>query len=494
MGCASITPPDGGAQDKLPPKVIQSYPDSAQVNVSPEFFSFTFDEYVKTKQIQDLLIISPTLENKPRTEIKKKTLFIRFDDSLKANTTYSISLSGCILDNNEGNVLDNYRLAFSTGPVLDSLTYSAFVSNAYSKKACEECIVVLYDQNQDSGALMYRPTYLAQTNAAGYATIPHLAKGRYWAQALQDINKNLLLDKEEFTSLKREIILTDSMPTDSFQVFPYIPESEIKLNFKMRFPGVVELAFDQPMTSASLNIELADLKLDPEFNDSRDTAKVYFEAQRNDTIQLKVTWDSSEHEFEHAFSDFRPGFKPSYTLKNNVIKLKSKQKLEKINTSRIRVNQDSLMLNIKDYQINGNELILSLKQKPESAVKIYMEDSAMINLNGQYSIKDSSSMNAYNPESSLLVLDLQLSDSGQYIVHLIKRDILVKQDIVSTSQKISYNDLGVGTYSFRIIKDINANEIWDSGDYLKDVLPEPLLLSEGTDLRPNWDKELIIKY
>ncbi len=494
LACATVTPPDGGPVDTAPPKVLSSYPDSAQLSVSPSFFSFTFDEYVKANQIQDLLIISPTLSSKPKTEIKKKTLYIRFDDSLKSNTTYSVSLSGCILDYNEGNVLANHHLAFSTGEVLDSLNYSAFIRNAYTKEPCGECLLLLYNHSKDSGALLYRPTYLAQSNAAGYATIPNLAEGTYWVQALLDENKNLLLNTDELTSLREQVFISDSIKQDTFQVFPHQPTIEKKISYKMRRAGVALLTFQPPMTSTNFSVELNGQEINADFNMLRDSAKLYFAAKSGDSITLIVQWDTVSQSFSDIIKEVKPYSKLKYSLKNDILQLENYHQISMFDSSKIILKEDSTIFNIKEHTFNGNTVNIRLNQTPSKKLSIRLLDSAITNLNGQINRLDSSVVDAYNPESSSLTLDLKLSTDGLYIVQLIKREKIVDQKQIRSSQKINYEGLGVGSYSFRIIMDTNENSIWDTGNYLNSLAPEPLILSESTDLRPNWDKELIISY
>ena len=45
-----------------------------------------------------------------------------------------------------------------------------------------------------------------------------------------------------------------------------------------------------------------------------------------------------------------------------------------------------------------------------------------------------------------------------------------------------------GTYDIEVWKDLNSNSVWDQGNYLDDVKPEPiLLLKKFVIIKPNWD-------
>ena len=45
-----------------------------------------------------------------------------------------------------------------------------------------------------------------------------------------------------------------------------------------------------------------------------------------------------------------------------------------------------------------------------------------------------------------------------------------------------------GKYTFRLIEDSNNNNIWDTGNYLQKVNPEPVYyFSNEIEVRANWD-------
>lgn len=57
-------------------------------------------------------------------------------DSLLPNTTYTIDFSNSIQDNNEGNAIDNFAFAFSTGSVIDSMRMSGYVLDSALWSQC----------------------------------------------------------------------------------------------------------------------------------------------------------------------------------------------------------------------------------------------------------------------------------------------------------------------------------------------------------------------
>ncbi|WP_411377033.1 Ig-like domain-containing protein [Flavobacterium psychrophilum] len=79
----------------------------------------TFDEYIKVKDLQKNLIVSPPMKTPiivlPQGSASKY-ITIKIADTLKQNTTYSFNFGKSIVDYNEGNPYQQLKYVFSTGP------------------------------------------------------------------------------------------------------------------------------------------------------------------------------------------------------------------------------------------------------------------------------------------------------------------------------------------------------------------------------------------
>src|SRR5690606_20905989 len=113
------------------------------------------------------------------------------------NTTYSINFGQSIVDNNEGNAHPNFRYVFSTGNYIDSLTVTARLKDAISKKNNSFTKVVLYDATDFSDSTIYKkkPMYVANSlDSLNVVTIENIKEGRYRLLALHEKNNNYLFD------------------------------------------------------------------------------------------------------------------------------------------------------------------------------------------------------------------------------------------------------------------------------------------------------------
>jgi len=142
--CANVVPPDGGAKDQLPPRLIKVSPPDQSVGQRPERLIFEFDEYV---QVKDPGLVRWGLLPRGRSEVRtrlKRVILVLDPDSLDEASTYSVDLGGVVADLTEGNVLSKLTYAFSTGAYLDSLSLQGRIWDARHGMPVKNLTVGLY--------------------------------------------------------------------------------------------------------------------------------------------------------------------------------------------------------------------------------------------------------------------------------------------------------------------------------------------------------------
>ena len=106
--CAKTGRPDGGPKDELAPLFVTSEPPYETINFSSKEVTLDFNEFIKLKDINKQLVVSPPLKNplliSPQGTASK-TLNIEILDTLTINTTYIFNFGNAIEDNNESNIL-----------------------------------------------------------------------------------------------------------------------------------------------------------------------------------------------------------------------------------------------------------------------------------------------------------------------------------------------------------------------------------------------------
>lgn len=167
VGCANIVPPAGGPRDTLAPYLIAAKPKDSTTNIQPKEILIGFNEYITSADIQNNLIISPTVKNTPLVDVRLNALRIRINDSLSANTTYSLQFGNAIKDVNEGNIVKNFTYVFSTGDKIDTGRLVGYVKLAETGLIDSTLIVVLQPAEDDTAIFKNKPLYYTRLNGKG---------------------------------------------------------------------------------------------------------------------------------------------------------------------------------------------------------------------------------------------------------------------------------------------------------------------------------------
>lgn len=242
--CASTGTPSGGIKDETPPVLLRSTPPINSLNFQGKEIIVYFDELIQIKDVFQKLVVSPPMNKRPVVTVRGKNLIIHFEEELQPNTTYTLDFADAISDNNEGNILDNFRFSFSTGLEIDSLTISGILVDAADLSPVAGAFVMAYNNLSDSAFRTQVPVRLAKTDQTGAFSIQNLAEGEYRVYALEDVNRNYFYDQPgERIAWNTELISptveyrerSDSITPDSVHIHKYqvfLPDSVELFMFK----------------------------------------------------------------------------------------------------------------------------------------------------------------------------------------------------------------------------------------------------------------------
>ena len=188
--CANIGNPSGGPIDKTPPIFMRSNPTPNAVNVKDRKIEIFFDEIVTLKDPSTKIIVSPAQTEMPHMSALGRKVTVELVDSLLPNTTYTIDFSNSIQDNNEGNAINNFAFAFSTGSVIDSMRVSGYVLDSRTLEPMQSVVVGLQSNLADSAFHKEKLQRVALTNDRGQFTIRNVSPGSYHIFALKDLDRD----------------------------------------------------------------------------------------------------------------------------------------------------------------------------------------------------------------------------------------------------------------------------------------------------------------
>lgn len=210
--CASIGRPDGGPIDELPPRFIHSNPQAGGINVTRTRLSLEFDEFIKLEKPGEKVVISPPQVQQPEIKTNGKRISINLQDTLKANTTYTVDFADAIVDNNEGNPLGDFSFTFSTGDKIDTMAISGVLLEAANLEPVKGMLVGLHANLEDSAFTKLPFERVSRTDSRGRYVIRGIAPGTYRLFALQDADQNFA-----FTQKSEAIAFHDSLIVPHFE-------------------------------------------------------------------------------------------------------------------------------------------------------------------------------------------------------------------------------------------------------------------------------------
>ncbi|MFN3752655.1 Ig-like domain-containing protein [Flavobacterium sp.] len=507
IGCAKRGTITGGDKDTLAPVLKSSLPKNFSTNFNGKEIKLVFDEYVKLKNANKQLIISPPMKNQP--EIlpynASKTLTIKIKDTLLPNTTYSFNFGQSIQDNNEGNPYSQFKYVFSTGSYIDSLALNVKVKDALEKKTDNFVSVMLYEVNEqfnDSTIYKETPRYITNTlDSLQIVKLENLKEGKYLLVALKDNGNNVYNPKSDKIGFQKQYITIPNDTIFELELFKEIPpfkafkptlaaKSRMLMGYEGKGKDTKVIVKNGSEIISSLVTQMP----------KKDSLQIWFKPIKADSLQVNVEKDNYKTDFivkmKAAKADtlsFSADFTGILPIRER-FSLNSSTPLVKWDQSKISViNKDSIALDFTtEYDDFNQKFYLDFKREPLERYVIKAMPGAMTDffekendtLSYKVSTKNSSDY------GNLRVI-LENAKRFPIIVELTDKTGKVKYTAYTESDTAIYFDaIEPALYTLRIIYDDNKNKIWDAGNFLeKHQSEEVIYFPKEIDVRSNWDVE-----
>ncbi len=521
-GCAKRGSITGGPKDTIAPYITGSYPKNMVTNFKGNEIHIDFDEYIKVKDINKQLIISPPLKYQPDITPQgsaSKFINIKIKDTLAENTTYSFNFGQSITDNNEGNPYSQFKFIFSTGDYIDSLQTKGSIKDAYSHETDNFVTVMLYEATEtfnDSTVYKEKPRYVTNTlDSLTTYSLENLKDGKYYLFALKDAGNNYKFDpKSDKIAFRQQPIIVPSDSTYALKLFKQ------KGDFKPLKP-----------TLASSN----KLYLGYEGSDARGTAVVVKNGTGTQVIPSKLTKmadkDSLQIWLPRNIIVDKDSLQVQVTrrdsIKNFIVKLKEMKAIDslkitpvqagglhfreqftlKSETPLIAIDSTKIRLIDKDsiavaytykYDDLRQELIFDFKKDEEQKYLFTLMPGAMTDFYEKQNDTLSYKLSTRN-FSDYGNLTLTLQNVKRWPVMVEVTDVKGKLYASTTSDgqtTILFEAVEPNKYLVRLIYDDNKNGEWDTGDYMKKLQPEEVIYFpdeanptkvKELDVRANWE-------
>jgi uncharacterized protein (DUF2141 family) len=443
FSCAKIVTPSGGEKDVTPPEFVKSTPYQNSVNFNGKQIKIEFDEYIVLENPINKVLISPQIKPTPEITSNLKTISIKGLDSLKENTTYIIDFADAIKDYNEGNRLNGFSFAFSTGSHIDTLWYEGKILDAFELKPIANKYVLLYS-NFDTTYIKTTPSdYLTRTDSNGVFRFHNLAEKNYKLIILDDKNQNKIYDlPNEGIGFSNEILI------------PYVSDSTSKMRLlknKFYYSDFVE-----EKTDSSQNISQRIIK------DSLFSINKY----EKDTVAF----------FEGGYD---------IVFKDTLTK-------EEFSAFLIE-NTDTLQVNF----LKKNDTLYSLDKDLKMATKyeIIIEKNSISNIYNQTNREFKHNF-YYSSQQDYGSLTLNFVDSVSnnacYIFYLYNMagKVVLEEYALENAKSVSFKNLKEGNYKIKIAIDRNCNKKWDRANFeLQEESEKVLIYNKNIFIKKGWTTE-----
>lgn len=506
--CANRGTPSGGEKDIEPPEIIKSDPENFSTEFKGNEIRIYFNEYIKLKDLQKQLIISPPMEIQPEiTPLGSASKYIRIKiiDTLQPNTTYAFNFGQSIVDNNEDNPYPYFRYVFSTGSYIDSLSVSGQVIDAKERTTDKFVSVMLYEIDStytDSTIFKKKPKYITNTlDSLTTFKIDNIKAGKYKLIALkEDISSYTFQPKTDKIGFHEDVI---NVPTDSLFTLELFNE---ELDFKALRPKQEvgqKITFGFEGDYKGTQIELLDNK--PEDFESRitkdpktDTLYYWYKPKleldstrfvvRNktylDTINFRFRDLKTDSLIIKASPSGPINFNQDFQLQANIPFVKIDEKNVTI------IDNDSLNVPFTtSFQELDNIYNFTFDKKESVSYKIQMLPNTIEDLFGntndtlKYTLRTSKKSDYGNIRIRLINPNFPL------IIQLVdNKGVVAYEKYTLEANIVDFNDLVPKQYYLRAIFDTNGNKKYDSGNFLKHQQPERVSYAEEIDaVRANFD-------
>jgi len=505
-GCAKRGSITGGVKDTLAPVLEMSLPKNFSTEFKEKEIKLYFDEYVKLKDVNKQLVVSPPMNTAPDISPTNasKYLTIKIKDTLKPNTTYSFNFGQSIQDNNENNPYPQFKYVFSTGTYIDSLSIEGTISDALEKKTDNFVNVMLYEVNDkftDSIIYKEKPRYVTNTlDSLTSFKIENIKAGKYLLVALKDNIANYKFDvKKDRIAFHTEQITVPSTENYKLQLFSEVPPfkaakptqaaggrllmgyegkpDDIKTTLKNGneiLPTVITRMPDKDSVQIWFKpVKVDSLKIDIEKGNFIKDFNVKIKAQKRDTLNISA--------LQSGTLNLRDTFTLSATTP-----------LVQFDNSKMSlVNKDSIVVPFTtEYDAFNQKLKILFDKQPLERYSFRAMPGAMVDFYEMQNDTLAFSLSTKNT-SDYGNLRLNLHNVKQFPVIIQLTDPkgkVLASEYSESATTVDFNGLEPNTFTLRLIYDENKNKEWDPGNYLeKRQSEEVIYFPKEIIVRSNWD-------
>lgn len=490
ISCAQVKSLSGGEQDESAPVPLGIVPANETVNFSGQAIAIAFDEYVRLNNPNQTISVIPA-DLKIKAELQNKTLLLYWEEQLRENTTYSIFLNRTVRDITESN--DSImQLVFSTGPFIDSLSYTTFVVDAKNGQPKKNMVVGLFE-HPDS----LKPLYFAQTDQDGKARFNYLKDGEFYLRAFDDVSKQGKIGKNHAIAFRENAVRPDTNFVDSvpLRIFSPLPNPDVT-TFQYNAPGTFIVGANRSLENAEIRLNGYDIPQDQIKFIENDSLLIVIRPGEENPAVLSVTTEEWTDTIRTRIPQTRNKVQRISSLKTDYITgqpiiLSIPDLIDAVDTSKITIFNLSDSTEIKEYSYEirySNEIHLMIPEFEGEKIRIGLKSGAITATEG-WGVSDFEQIYTKRTDREFGTLNVKIGGyTDPVVLEMLSMNTIVRKESVVGSKTLRFERLEPGEYTFRIIIDGNGNGQWDTGNFEEKIQPEEIhQFSTPIKVRANWE-------
>ena len=538
-GCATVGSPSGGPADQTPPSFVAASPADGATNVSETTLRLAFSERLAAGSAARAVRVVPEGASPPRVRVRGDEIEIRFD-SLRAATTYVVTVGSELTDERNVKLTSPVTVAFATGDQIDRGEITGVVRDPQTGRGASGLSVLAYANRQVNGVssapdLSTAADYRTEVGSDGRFRLAYLRPDTFTVFALEDRNRNGLADAGERYAVPSQRVTLAVSPDDStaqisdldlwvtaLDTIPPQPRRVRPISnqrFAVRFDDAVQILTRSPDAWVLADSASATSTLVTPYMDPVQPAEIRFETaqplpstpHRLQLVAPGAVADSSGVHVQPFSLTFTPpdrpdttqarfvGFLPgSPTAPDSTVALRPDQSVVLRFTSPPAPTTltDRIELVGPDGDVDSVNVLPRLDGltvelipegeastwPPEFSLRLRQPDSTFT---GRYLSRGPDDLGG-------LTGQVPLAANRPVRLEATLDDGTVLSVPVDADGRFEILELAPGTVRLRLFEDVNGDGRWNGGQLPpQGAAPEPLLLvPEPLQIRARWDTEV----
>ena len=215
IGCASVSAPQGGDIDDIPPKLTETSPKILTDIKSTQKISIQFNEYLDESSLKNAITIFPSGEYNFRYEYKGDSIDLWLPSDLDNDTTYMIVFNTNLKDEHGVRLKKDIIIPFSRKAFFDSNTIKGNIFGDFSS-----AFVLLWFNHLDKDIMLNQvPDYVLNVSSDSFYEFNFLPEKDFSILVVEQYGSNINYKERPFSFYRKNKLSLKSGSLDNINFY-----------------------------------------------------------------------------------------------------------------------------------------------------------------------------------------------------------------------------------------------------------------------------------